>query len=514
MRSSKTSPALALAAMLLVVIGAAFVIHLIAPYYTTQIWWEVRKSLFWTMPLIVGGLVFLFGIEAGEVDEGIGMLFMFVGLVALVLGEGWAMGYHAYAQDKAYAADIVVTDTFNEMDKRTPFSVAQAQSRTTLSNIPGADLQTHSTRYDPKSDHFTTLAKGRQMFGNYTAVAEQKFPLAGRSHGTQCEFSPQANKSLDGILTNNLGRAINSERTGVNWSVDDAYGYCDGDTPIVVVPLKRQEGWSVVTEVPAGTALYDGRTGKVTITDDAEGIPSSVYPLSLAQRQRASTEAMGTWMQWARSQIGWKEAEGEVNSANMAEFVLGEKSTGDTAYVTPLSNQGNSTGIAAMSTINASNVTVGKRNPLEVHVTDPSWVSVDAIESRIKADYQDIPNWQTLAVQEIVPITGNRWYATLGNDQNTLYHVIGTGDLSHIDGTSDPDAATCLYKSGDLVRCGTLAAKGMNGIGTQYGPDQNPAASVPPASSPSGPLTSLTDAQLAQRLREVSDEISRRAGKG
>lgn len=488
------------------------ILYFVAPYWTTQILWEVRKSLFWTIPVIGGGLLTLGGFALMEEDNEFGGIGVIAGLLLFFGMGGWALFYHEYAQDKTYAQDIIITDKITEMGTRTPFSVAQAQSRTTLSNIPGADLQTHSTRYDPKHDHFTTLAKGRQLLGNYAAIAEQKFPLAGRSHGSQCTFSETANKSLGGLFTNNLGRAINDKRAGVNWSDDDAYGYCDGETPYVVVPLKKQVGWMVVTEVPAGAAVYNGKTGEVTITEDMSSLPSTAYPLSLAQRQRASTEAMGGWMQWARSQIGWKPAEGEVNSANMAEFVLGEKESGDTAYVTPLSNQGNSTGIAALSVIDASKVTVGKRNSLEIHPLDPTWVSVDAIEARIKADYQDIPNWTTLTVQEVVPISGDRWYATLGNDQNTLYHVIGTGDLSHIDTVADPDASTCLYKGGDLVRCGTLAAKGMNGIGGQYGPDKPPAAAPAPSEAvPSGTLGSLSDEELARRLSEISGEISSRA---
>ncbi|HEX5541007.1 MAG TPA: hypothetical protein VFX60_05515 [Micromonospora sp.] len=41
--------------------------------------------------------------------------------------------------------------------------------------------------------------------------------------------------------------------------------------------------------------------------------------------------------------------------------------------------------------------------PLTMHKLDPVWVSPQAIVDRIKADYQNIPNWQTTNVYEVVP---------------------------------------------------------------------------------------------------------------
>ncbi len=300
----------------------------------------------------------------------------------------------------------------------------------------------------------------------------------------------------------------------MNWSVDDAYGICDKEgTPWVVVPLKKQVGWAVVTERPAGVALYNGSTGSLEVHDDApEWVNGVTYPMSLAEKQRESGTAQGTWMQWWRNLIGWKTAEGDANASNGSEYVLGNDED-STAYTTLLSNQGNSTGIAAVSTVDAHRSVNGELTPYVVYTFPAPWVSVDAITSRIKADYQDIPNWQTLHVQEIAPLDAQRWVATIGNDQNTLYRVVGSGTLEPMPGAAG-DAATCLYQGTDAKprRCGTLALAEGNGIGTQYGPadtGQNPAAVVP---STEAPLRELSDGELADLLRRIAAELDTRAG--
>ncbi|TXH09956.1 MAG: hypothetical protein E6R04_06735 [Spirochaetes bacterium] len=490
-------------------------IYALMPYYTTQVWWEIRSSLFWTVPLIIAIAFGLLGMVLWEEDmEELAVIFGLGCAAAVVTLIGFSCVFHQYIQDQEYAKSITVSnDPMPDMNIRTPYSVAQAQSRTTLSNIPGADLIDKSTRFDQHGDKFTTLAKGRDLLGNYAAVAVQHFPLTGRSKGTQCVFSDNARHILGGDFNHNLGRLINEKQRGVNWSESDAYGLCtDEGTPLVVVPLKKQVGWAVVTEVPAGVAIYNGRTDEVSIETDTSKLEGATYPLSLAARQRESSKALGGVWQYLRSQIGWRPAEGEVNSANSREFVLGGKD-GRMRYITPLSNQGNSTGIAAVSVLDADDEQYGQRSELVVHVTDPTWVSVEAVEARIKADYQDIPNWQTIAVQEVVPVGPNRWVATLGNDQNTQYRVEGTGDLSPIPGAYN-EAVTCLYQGTDKSprRCGTLALVAGNGIGAQYGPSES-AAAPPSAKAPSTSVSTMSDQELAALLRQIADEISRRGGR-
>jgi len=99
---------------------------------------------------------------------------------------------------------------------------------------------------------------------------------------------------------------------------------------------------------------------------------------------------------------------------------------------------------------------------------------------------------------EVAPINGREWVATIGNDQNVLYRVHGTGDLSG-------DTPTCLHRAdGTRIRCGTLADSGTTGVGTQYGPGAPGARTVP------GDLSTLSDAELAELQRRVAEETARR----
>lgn len=504
-----------------VIIGLG-VLYALTPYYSTHLIWGIRASAFIWAPvllvLVLGALALVFS----DTRDGGGAAFLIFGGAAVIAAIG-TVGFWfwcGYAQDKVYAASVIVTadedNTLPEMGVRTPYSVAQAQSRTTLSNIPGADLILGSTAYDPATHNFTTLATGRDMLGNYSAVAVQNFPVTGRSVGSQCAFEASANKSLGGWFTHSLERAINTERRGVSWSDDDAYGLCAADgTPLVVVPLTRQQGLLIVTEVPAGVAVYNGRDNTVTVHDTVpENITGPVYPMSLAAKQREATDALGGYMQWFRNQIGWDAATGGANDGNNSELVLGEVE-GGAVYATPLSLKGTSTGIAAVSTTPADQMIPGTLNPLTVRTLDPTWVSIDAIESRIKADYQDIPNWQTLHVQEIAPVNGNKWVATIGNDQNTLYRVMGTGDLSTYPGVKDESVSTCLFQGSAATpqRCGTLALTNGRGIGTQYGPTdstpQTPPVAVP---APGAALDALSNAELSALLERIAAEFTKRAG--
>jgi hypothetical protein len=159
-----------------------------------------------------------------------------------------------------------------------------------------------------------------------------------------------------------------------------------------------------------------------------------------------------------------------------------------------------------ISTVDASERTPGELAPLTVHVLAKPWLSTSAIESRVKADYQDLPAWQNLQVDEVAPMGENQWVATIGNAQNILYRVRGTGDLSTMPGHAN-GVATCLYEgtTDTPLRCGTQALVGGNGIGTQYG-QTGPESGV----GVPGSVAGMSNDQLAQLQRQLADEIAKR----
>lgn len=486
-----------------VAVAVVLLIGLLAPFFSTAFGWQLRRSLFWLVPLVVGvGVVVALAAGYGATDRRL------LAVLAWVVGIGggitliwYAASYHSYQQAHAYSQAGLRTErnqvpTFGQ---RAPYEVAQAQARPDLGALPGDASQ---PTFLPAENKFSTLVTRRGAFTGYQALLEQKIPLAGHGSATTCSFTTAAGARLDGWFSHNLARELADHRRWVKFSDSDVYGYCDHGVPKVVVPLKRQVGWLIVTERSAGYAVYDGRTGHFTFSRDGAKVQGPSYPLSLAAEQRAATAGAGSYGDWWFGRIGWETSQ-EVGS-NDGEFVLPDGGSG--AFVTPLTARGHATAVSALSTVDAQASGRGL-NPITVHELTPSWTSPSAIEQRIRADYQDLPNWQQQKVMEIAPLSGGRWVATIGNGQNILYRVQGTGDL---DGSLTNGASTCLYYStGELVRCGTLALTDGNGVGTQYGNGTGNGTGAPPAD-----LSKLSNQQLEQLQQQVDAEIARRLNGG
>ncbi len=470
---------------------------LIAPYYSTIVWWELRRSLFWLLPLL---LLVLLGIAAAAlVDEYVLPAWPFVllgiaGAVGFLFWIGWG---HSYAQARVYAGSVQVTDdAVPELGQRAPYVVAVAQARPNLGDSPG-DIA--GTKFLPDTQTYTTLVEARGWLAGYQTALEQSIPLTGRGTGHRCEFGPEADARVSGWFGHNLGRLVASQVRWARFDGEDVYAYCDGDTPKVVLPLKEQDGWLLVTERPAGVAVYDGATGEVTVQPDGDGAAGPTYPISLAATQRESTHALSDLWDYVFGRAGWDDTDEEqdVNSENNSEFTLPHDGAGQ--YVTPLTGRGSATSISAISTVDVR-AAGDALAPLVVHRLDPPWVSTSAIAQRIQADYQDIPNWQNLRILEVAPTGSTRWVATIGNDQNVLYRVEGDGAL-------EGDEATCLHRGdGTRIRCGTVADQGGSGVGTQYGPGGGPAVPV----APDADLSTLTDQQLLDLAGRAQQEIARR----
>lgn len=487
-----------------VAVAVVLLVGWLAPFFTNAFVWQLRRALFWLVPLVVliGAVV---GLVAGYGTTDRRLFAVLAWVVAI--GGGitliwYAASYHSYQQAHAYSQAGLRTER-NQVPafgQRAPYEVAQAQARPDLGALPG---DASAPTFLPAEDKFSTLVTRRGAFTGYQALLEQKIPLTGHGSATTCSFSTTAGARLDGWFSHNLGRKVADQYRWVKYSDSDVYGYCDRGVPKIVVPLKRQVGWFVVTERSAGYAVYDGRTGKVTFSLVGSEVQGPSYPLSLAAEQRAATAGAGSYADWWFGRVGWETSQ-EVGSNN-GEFVLADGSSG--AFVTPLTARGHSTAVSAMSTVDAQATGRGL-NAITVHELNPSWTSPSAIEQRIRADYQDLPNWQQQKVMEIAPLSGSRWVATIGNGQNILYRVQGTGDL---DGALPNGAATCLYYStGQLVRCGTLALTNGNGVGTQYGGTGDGTGSGPPPAD----LSKLSNAQLEQLQQQVDAELARRLNGG
>ncbi len=483
------------------VLGALLMVA-VAPYYFTQFWWVFRGHWFWMVPgevLLVMGLVALSLFVTGDSTAGGGVVFLTVaGALATI---GFWVG-HGYWHDQIYARSITVTTTpVPGLAQRVPFEVSQTQVRSNLGDIPG-DAQ--ETTFLPDVGVFTTPVERRGTFEGYETLLSQQIGLGGRNTPSRCDFGLAADRRLGGWFAHSLGRLVNTTQRWVNWDDSDVYGYCENGTPMVVVPLKEQDGFFVVTERPVGVAVYNGVTGALEIRDNARGVPGPSYPLSVAAVQRESSGAVGGFWDWVWNRAGWElpdETE-NINSGNESEFVLATAATGDPVYATLLTGRGSATAVSAISVIDAQLSKPGL-GPLVVHRTSPVWLSPGSFLDRVRADFGDVFAVQRDAkVFELAPLGSDRWVATIGTSQNLLYRVTGEGALRE---------APCLWSlEGNQIRCGAAVNVGAAGPGIAVGGSvsSGPVGAAVPAVSD---LDGLTVEQLVDLQNRVGRELGERA---
>lgn len=487
----------------LVAATALFLIALaVAPYYTTQFWWVIRESLFIWIPLIIVAVLGIIALVTFDDSPSTGVGF---GLLAAAgaIGVFFFWGAHSYLEHKAYASSAEVTnDPVPPLSVRNPFNVAEKQAPADLGSTVG-DIQT--TMYLPDQRRFTTLIARKGFVRGYTTLLVQDIGDTGRNAHELCSFSPAANRSFGGMWSSSLGRLINKTQRFVNWDHDDVYGYCDHGHPVVVTPLKEQVGWLVVTERPAGLAVYHGDTGVLDIvTDPAQiaAIPGPTYPLSLAAQQRDALKAYGGgWWDYVQNRLGWEPPsdESDINSQNIQDFVL-STDQGHPEYVTLLTPRGGAQGISVITTVPARQTQTGQLVTLVAHRTN--WLSPAAIEQRIKANFGPVFTAQPGAtISELAPTSETDWVATIGLPQNMLYRVKGRGDLS---------TDLCLYGLDNTqIHCGQMTNIGGYGPGVAIGQTAPGVPGVVPAPANSD-LRGLSKPQLIDLIQRATAELGSR----
>jgi len=232
-------------------------------------------------------------------------------------------------------------------------------------------------------------------------------------------------------------------------------------------------------------------------------VPGPTYPISLAARQRAGMVAVGGFADWWFDRSGWDASKDGANDGNNSEFTLRYRDGSASAYVTPLTPQGEASSVVAVSTVSTRQSGLGLA-PLVVHRLDPTWSSPEAIVALIKADYKDICCYNDDQVFEVIPTGGSTWTATVGSDQNIQYRVEGRGQINGRE-------ATCLKTAADvLVRCAYAAPGSPEEQELKRMAEQKQRDQAAQAGGQAGDLTKLTGPQLAELNRRVGDEINRR----
>lgn len=401
----------------------------------------------------------------------------------------FASASHGYLVDRAYASHVVETDTPNpEFGQRAAFTVARDQIQSTAGDIHGTFVD--DTTYMPQENVYTTLMERPGMHG-YIALEVENVQLTGQAHSTMCKFSDQADRKIGGWWSHNIWRAIVSQKANVFFTAEDAYGYCDNNTPMVVIPLLQWKGLFPAVAVPAGVAVYNGSTGETKVYDKSpKDLPGPVFPISVAAKMREATAALGGYWDWQKSRVGYTTADGEGTAeTNISEFALMNKDSNSPVYATPLTSRLQSQSIVALGVVEAGTANAGEIPTYTIYKLPEPRLSNGSVNDRLRSDYSQDVGWASgLKVFEIAPLNAGDWVASIGMSKNVAFRVLVKADGS-----------SCLERAdGTKLRC-------ADGSPTPGGATTSV---VIPGSSEE--LAKLSDADLSNLLDQLTNEVKRR----
>lgn len=328
-----------------------------------------------------------------------------------------------YGYKAAYAASVETVQGTPTYDERAPFVLAEEIASRDMQNIVGEREEVNFVPDHPDEAAYTSLVVGRGFAPGHSAVLSMTPALIGTTpSSTHCEFSPDADLLVGGKWPmNNLKRAIRGETSPLlRMNTRDAYGYCDGDTPIVVWPVTKMAGWYPAYDVPAGVVTYNGQTGEITHHDEVpDGLRGPSYPLSVAEAQSRSTTASNGFMDFLFRRVGFEDTTGDAadpNGDNATDMVMRD-SEGRVQYVTPVTPRGASQSIVALLSIEARG-TSGGLSPMVVHEIETPRVANSTIDGRLRSEYAELPWASGMKVFEVAPGPDpGTWVASIGQRQ-------------------------------------------------------------------------------------------------
>jgi hypothetical protein len=408
--------------------------------------------------------------------------------------------YGTYSSTQVEKTNDAALLSFTE---RVPFDVADAVSDRSLGDTLGNS--TGTVKAIPMSNEYTTSVIRRGMFQGYESVQTMKLPLYGAANTnndvTFCKYSESAQLRLGGMgLNNNMEMRIyqqTSPSTLLNSS--DAIAICAAkDEPVLYIPLTKLDGGLFPHRVPAGVAVYNGKTGELKIEKDLTNAPVPVYPMSLAAEQREALAAGQGFGDWLFHRAGFETTskdKDDPNAGNNTEFAM--KAANDEKkglYVTPLTPRGSSSSIVGLSTIDSNSVADGKLNALAIHryednkTRDANSTVSATIVSTVLEGYKA----NGLTVFEVVPAKDGTWTASIGKNQSILYRANIAADGHTVKLTDASGSET----KGDL--------------GSQPA-DSAPGDGKTPAPSTNKPVSEMSPDELKALADSITAELAKRA---
>ncbi|WP_243407983.1 hypothetical protein [Frankia canadensis] len=336
----------------------------------------------------------------------------------------------------------------------------------------------------------------------------------GSERPTQCHFSGKyrIDRAFDGERSNSLPNLLNDRFPRLIFSADDAWGYCAGAEPIVVLPVQRQIHYHARTvAVPAGVVLVRGSSnGGVRLehrTDVRPGtLPGPVYPDSLVDAQRAAAQWAGGREVRDRRMFGFAPTSSPVQLGNVDDYLLRRVADGRLYWVTPVRPRASdSQQFVAYETVPADTVTDGQLNPLDIAVLaddDPRIVNLDQLVAAA-TDYIAAANPGLISsgakLVEFLPVRDDIWQSYVEINGRVVYRLT----MSYANRI--PTELVALNTPG----ASTSPTAGRPGAG----PGPSPAAGQPgtsPTTACAGPPTSLSDSQLATCIQTWANELAHR----
>lgn len=247
----------------------------------------------------------------------------------------------------------------------------------------------------------------------------------GEGEANQCLFEDEfaLDEAFGGSKRNSLNNLLAEEFPALRFAISDVWGYCDGDEPIVVVPMTRQVRTANRTvDTAGGLVTVRGENGQTQLTYIASAepgdFPGPVYPASMVVEQRNQME----WAAGRKSResygFGYEPATSEVQEGNVSEYLLRNATTGRLEWVTPLTLRNSSSELfVAYAVSPADEVSSGNLNQLDVYVLaddDPRRINIDTLESDA-LDYfrRNAGTFRSNGgkLVEFVPVDGDVWRA-------------------------------------------------------------------------------------------------------
>lgn len=438
---------------------------------------------------------------------------LFIGGALLVIagfiGGGALSSYwNTHSLYEASKTTVAVDGDNQSFKSRVPYEVAVGTSGANLGDNTG-DV-TGKVKSIPGSGQYTTSVIRRGWFKGYEATQVLSLPEYGQPNISNdvkfCKFNEdKAPYRLGGSWwSNNLTyRILNAAGGWTTWfENEDVSVVCnEKGEPVLYAPIVKSEiGFLSSHDVPAGVVTYNGATGEIQYHKEMSSVNGvSLYPASLAAKQREATHTANGFADYVFNRAGWEDTskdEDDPNSENPTEF--GMVTTGGVIqYVTPLTPRGESKSIVAISTVNAGDNKYGQLAQLNVHKYKTARQATSTVKSNVMAN--GLGGQKTnLDVFEVVPSQNGEWTATIGQRQTVVYRATIAGD----------DSITLLDSSGKTV----FTNRANDSNTTDQSKSGEAKDSGDASKSDAGrDLSSMSVDELKQLSDDVTKELSDRA---